>query len=92
MWNEPENPRQFHQRVIQQRRKQNPLAPGYTTDRGVINESEKIANDVEHVSNQLMKRFDSSTVCESEEKRKLKRAEVKGKEKETKCQNQSGLM
>jgi hypothetical protein len=38
-----------------------------------------------------MKRFYSSTVCESEEKRKLKRAEVKGKEKETKCQNQSGL-
>ena len=29
---------------------------------------------MEHVSNQLMKRFDSSTVCESEEKRKLKRA------------------
>ena len=41
----------------------------------LINESEKIAiNDVEHVSNQLMKRFDSSTVRESEEKRKLKRA------------------
>jgi hypothetical protein len=53
----------------------------------LINESEKIANDVEHVSNQLMKIFDSSTVCESEEKRKLKRAEVKGKEKETNCQN-----
>jgi conjugal transfer/entry exclusion protein len=41
----------------------------------LINESEKIANDVEHVSNQLMKRFYSSTVRESEEKRKLKRAE-----------------
>ena len=40
----------------------------------LINESEKIANDVEHVSNQLMKRFYSSTVHESEKNRKLKRA------------------
>ena len=40
----------------------------------LLKESEQIAHDVEHVSNPLIKRFDSSTVHESEKKGKLKRA------------------
>lgn len=37
-------------------------------------ELERIANDVEHVSNQLKKRFDVASVSENENKRKAKRA------------------
>ena len=61
------------------------------------NECEKIANDMEHVSNQLMKRFDSRSVRESEEKRKLKRAKeqrskAKKKRQTENVKKQSGLI
>lgn len=40
----------------------------------LLNESKQIVNDVEHVSDQLIKRFDPHSVHENERKRKVKRA------------------
>jgi ferritin-like metal-binding protein YciE len=40
----------------------------------LLNESEQLVHNVEHVSNQLIKRFDPHLVHHDERKRKLKRA------------------
>ena len=40
----------------------------------LLTESEHIAHDIEHVSNQLNKRFDVACVSENEKKRKAKKA------------------
>ena len=45
----------------------------------LLKESEQISHDLDHVSNQLNKRFDSSTVHESEKTHKLKRQRSKAK-------------
>ena len=40
----------------------------------MLKESEEIANDIEHINNQLRKRFDAASVNDYEKKRKMKRA------------------
>ena len=48
----------------------------------MLKESEGIANDIEHINNQLRKRLDATSVNDYEKKRKMKRAkEQKSKAK-----------